>query len=68
MSTATKSWEDWYIKEAANMLQHMEEDGVSRMEKCFSQILDRWQHVEIKIALPGASGVGKSSFVNAIRG
>ena len=30
--------------------------------------LQRWEDVKVNLAILGASGVGKSSFINAIRG
>jgi predicted GTPase len=46
----------------------MEEHGVSESEKYIKTKLEAWRSVEINIGITGGSGVGKSSFINAIRG
>jgi putative ribosome biogenesis GTPase RsgA len=48
--------------------QHIEEHGVTGIEEFFKAELERWKDVEINIGVTGDSGVGKSSFINAIRG
>ena len=47
---------------------YIKEHGVSGMEEFFKRKLERWKDVEINIGVTGNSGVGKSSFNNAIRG
>ncbi len=48
--------------------QHIEEHGVTGIEDFFKAELERWKDVEINIGVTGDSGVGKSTFINAIRG
>jgi putative ribosome biogenesis GTPase RsgA len=48
--------------------EYIEEHGVSGIEEFFKSKLQQWKDVEINIGVTGDSGVGKSSFVNAIRG
>ena len=59
------SWEYIFMEDVQG---HIEEHGVSGMEEFFKRKLDRWKDVEINIGVTGNSGVGKSSFINAIRG
>ena len=47
---------------------YVEEHGVSGIEDFFKTKLGRWKDVEVNIGVTGNSGVGKSSFINAIRG
>ena len=48
--------------------KYIEERGVSGIEKIFKAKLEDWKNVEVQIGVTGNSGVGKSSFINAIRG
>ena len=59
------SWEFIFMEDVKS---HIEEHGVSGMEEFFKTKLRRWKDVEINIGVTGDSGVGKSSFINAIRG
>ena len=63
-SESLKSWES---KEIENLLEEVDEKGVSNVTEFFKKRLDRWREVEVNIAVTGNSGVGKSSFINAIR-
>ncbi|XP_078349418.1 interferon-gamma-inducible GTPase 10-like [Oculina patagonica] len=60
-----KDWESEYAKGVKEFLDNY---GVAHIEKYFKQKLDGWQDVEVNIAVTGGTGVGKSSFINAIRG
>ena len=51
-----------------NVSEYIEKHGVSGIEERFKAELDHWKNAEIKIGVMGNSGVGKSSFINAIRG
>jgi putative ribosome biogenesis GTPase RsgA len=42
--------------------------GVLGIQRAMNEKLNRWKDVEINLAILGNSGVGKSSFINAIRG
>ncbi|CAB4040875.1 interferon-inducible GTPase 5-like, partial [Paramuricea clavata] len=59
------SWEFVFMEDVQG---HIEEHGVSGIEEFFKTKLGRWKDVEINIGITGNSGVGKSSFINAIRG
>ena len=59
------SWEFIFMEDVQS---HIEEHGVSGIEEFFKTKLGRWKDVEINIGITGNSGVGKSSFINAIRG
>ncbi len=41
--------------------------GIVGVQRSMKQKLDRWKEVKIDLAILGESGVGKSSFINAIR-
>ena len=47
--------------------KEIDERGVLNIEAFFQKRLDRWQEVEVNIAITGDSGTGKSSFINSIR-
>ena len=51
-----------------NMAKYIEEHGVSGIEEHYKSTLQQWKAVEINIGVTGDCGVGKSSFINAIRG
>ena len=40
----------------------------NELERNLKAELEKWRDVEINICVTGESGVGKSSFINAIRG
>ena len=48
--------------------EYIKRNGVSGIEEFFKMQLERWKEVEVNIGITGRSGVGKSSFINAIRG
>ena len=51
-----------------NFSEDIKKHGLSRIGERFKAELDDWKNVGIKIGVTGNSGVGKSSFINAIRG
>ncbi|XP_046843968.1 interferon-inducible GTPase 5-like [Xenia sp. Carnegie-2017] len=59
------SWEHVFMEDVKG---YVEEHGVSGIEDFFKTKLGRWKDVEVNIGVTGNSGVGKSSFINAIRG
>lgn len=48
--------------------EFVNKNGLSRIKEFFKTKLEGWQEVEVNIAITGDSGVGKSSFINAVRG
>jgi putative ribosome biogenesis GTPase RsgA len=48
--------------------EHIEKHGLTGIDKFFKEKLQQWKNVKITIGVTGDSGVGKSSFINAIRG
>ena len=56
------------LSEHKNVSEYIEKHGVSGIEERFKAELDDWKNAKIKIGVTGNSGVGKSSFINAIRG
>lgn len=42
--------------------------GIAGMQRVMNEKLEQWREVKVNLAVLGASGVGKSSFINAIRG
>ena len=52
---------------AKGVREHIHKHGVSGIDKIFKAKLEGWKDVQINIGVIGNSGVGKSSFVNAIR-
>ncbi|CAB4026889.1 interferon-inducible GTPase 5-like, partial [Paramuricea clavata] len=59
---------EWEKLSMEDVPKHIEEHGVSGIEEFFKAKLERWKNVEIHIGITGDSGVGKSSFINTIRG
>ena len=53
---------------AEEIKEYIKRNGVSGIEEFFKMQLERWKEVEVNIGITGGSGVGKSSFINAIRG
>ena len=54
--------------EYENVSEYIKKHGVSGIEERFKAELGDWKNAEIKTGVTGNSGVGKSSFINAIRG
>lgn len=58
---------DWEVLTQEEIKGYVEEHGLARIKEYFKTKLERWREVEVNIAITGDSGVGKSSFINAIR-
>jgi len=63
----SQSLESWELNQIKELQEEVHEKGVSNVEEFFKKRLDGWREVEVNIAITGNSGVGKSSFINAIR-
>ncbi|KAL9953050.1 hypothetical protein ACROYT_G040401 [Oculina patagonica] len=61
-------WELLSAEDVEEFKEHVDQNGVSKMEEVLKKKLERWQDVEVNIGITGDSGAGKSSFINAIRG
>lgn len=59
---------DWEFIFADEIRNYVDQHGVDHIEEFIGNKLERWQEVEVNIAVTGDSGTGKSSFINAIRG
>ena len=64
---ATDDHSEYVILDMKDVPEHIKEHGVSGIEEIFKAKLEGWKNVEINIGVTGNSGVGKSSFINAIR-
>ncbi|CAB3997456.1 interferon-inducible GTPase 5-like [Paramuricea clavata] len=51
-----------------DMKQLFSKCGIAGMQRMMNEKLEGWKNVKINLAILGNSGVGKSSFINAIRG
>ena len=58
-------WEQEYKKDVE---KHVKKHGVQGIKEVLMTNFKRWENVEIHFGITGDSGVGKSSFINAIRG
>ena len=59
---------DRNLESAAEELKaSIKKDGPDASFKHYTEILDNWRNVPVKLAVTGKSGVGKSSFINEIR-
>ena len=47
---------------------HVDKNGVSNIGGFLEEKKQRWKKVHMQFGITGDSGVGKSAFINAIRG
>ena len=62
------NWESKYVQD---FHKEVEKNGLSNSDsiaKFFESKMDGWKEVQVDIAITGNSAVGKSSFINTIRG
>lgn len=52
----------------ADVETYVEENGVSNIEGLLERKREEWKKVPMQFGITGDSGVGKSAFINAIRG
>ncbi len=55
------------LKKMKDFSDDVRDKGVTAARKKMQQALENWKDEEIKLALVGSSGVGKSSLINALR-
>ena len=60
--------EEFVVVHHEDVPEYIDKNGLEGIEEFFKAKLERWEDVEINIGVTGDSGVGKSSFINAIRG
>ena len=59
---------DWAAMHLEGVEEHVDQNGVLKIDEFFKEKLDRYQNEKVKIGITGDSGAGKSSYINAIRG
>ena len=68
MGKAQSKPEDSKSKELEEAKQIMLEKGFEGAQIVMREKLEEWSNVKIKFGVTGMSGVGKSSFINSVRG
>ena len=56
------------IKHCEEIKKSFDKNGIPGMKDYYQRKNEEWKNVTINIGVIGQSGVGKSSFINAIRG
>ena len=59
---------DWEEVNAEKIKEYIKRNGVSGINEFFKMQLESEKKEKVNIGITGGSGVGKSSFINAIRG
>ena len=59
---------DWEEVNAEKIKEYIKRNGVSGINEFFKMQLESEKKEEVNIGITGSSGVGKSSFINLIRG
>nr|XP_058955328.1 interferon-inducible GTPase 5-like [Pocillopora verrucosa] len=60
--------DDFEMIDANEIQKYFEQNGVNGISGFLKEKLDTWKKTEVHLGITGASGTGKSSFANAIRG
>ena len=55
-------------EEEKQVRDYISKNGCKNIDTFLKPILDKWQEVEVNIAVTGDSGAGKSTFINALLG
>ena len=56
------------MKDVQAQLSDLQDKLPHKIQEIVKARLEKWKEVEINFAIIGNTGVGKSSFINAIRG
>lgn len=64
---AFNGWQEVKAKDAEEIEEYIEQNGVSNIHRLLKSKLCEWQEVEVSFGLTGDSGTGKSSFINTVR-
>ena len=61
---------EWELRkeESEKWKRAIESGGVQEYQKLMEEMREGWKSIALNVAVTGNSGVGKSSFINAIRG
>ncbi|XP_067676620.1 interferon-inducible GTPase 5-like [Haliotis asinina] len=62
------SFENITQDEIDEIRRHVDEHGLSGLPRVIQEKMTEWQNVPLSVAVVGESGVGKSTFINSIRG
>ena len=68
MGKAQSKPEDCRREEFAKARKIIQREGVTGAQRIIREKLEELKNVEIKFGVTGTAGVGKSSFINSIRG
>ncbi len=68
MGKAPSKPEDYQRKQLEEARQIILKKGVEGAQIVMRENLENWKDVKIKFGVTGRSGVGKSTFINSIRG
>ena len=68
MGKAQSKDQEYKSEEFQEAKRQIEEKGVAGAQAMMKATLIGWKDIKIRIGVTGNSGVGKSSFINAIRG
>ena len=66
--TIDNSWQSQIMTDVKAQLSNLQDKLPHKIQEIVKARLEQWKEVEINFAIIGSSGVGKSSFINAIRG